>query len=756
LQSLIYLKKLIDNYQICENQFITKITTDITENENKTVITLTLKYINSTIVVLYRAKNDLYTYHTTIDLVGIKFFSDIIPFINKINKRQDNINVNLSNKKVYFKSSHYLLNNSLDDIWVHITTIDSLKIIVDFFCRYQESATTIDAFLCLHKSADLLIDCMQIAISSYRCKYCKLEFSEDDFIKYKIITQACILKKYYELLIENNVNDDLRFKFIVEPESESWPHNNEYFKNLALAAQINCSLISGQIKVNLIMYVVDEYDKPLGSDLLIMRQILEIFGAYLNLGGGCAFVENNTLKWGLTFIIDNTQKHNLHHVTTYKHLLVNLVAAMSEIIYNNLPKLLLMLEKITPDVYTLLVDSDTNFKRINDKYFNFINKYSNVDNLKLDKYTNLNNHEILMTCGTLLDPIYKTTTITNLKQIRSFYSGNKTKLFLVNGDIENKTRYLILKIELTNEIYDDTIKRFYSDDQLYIKMNNRLNEYHDFRNYYYYGNNIKKDAALSDVQQFNNILNNTEKYRDILHLNKKNKNEIRIMKTLSKNYPEFPFIARYIEYNSMLFSYNYISLNLEKFNKTNNPNINLIIHWMREIAYSLLFLKIHDVVHVDLKPQNIVLNSNLEIKLIDFAEALIIKNQDNPIRCAVTVPFSAPETFNYITRYITCASDIFSYGQIFYTLLTKKYMNINMDGNKSDGILRKIYANGKYTFDEKIKEELYAMGPKYIMNNIFYLIENCCMKNPEDRPSHHAIIEMIEDIDNLFNNNFIY
>ena len=57
------------------------------------------------------------------------------------------------------------------------------------------------------------------------------------------------------------------------------------------------------------------------------------------------------------------------------------------------------------------------------------------------------------------------------------------------------------------------------------------------------------------------------------------------------------------------------------------------------------------------------------------------------------------------------------------------------------------YASGKYKFPKnEVKENVYKLGPKYIMKSLYKLIKKCTKKNPKKRPSHYYIIEILDKI----------
>jgi serine/threonine protein kinase len=100
-----------------------------------------------------------------------------------------------------------------------------------------------------------------------------------------------------------------------------------------------------------------------------------------------------------------------------------------------------------------------------------------------------------------------------------------------------------------------------------------------------------------------------------------------------------------------------------------------------------LFLKVCEVVqyvheaniiHHDLKPQNILVDKNGEPKLIDFGIAKIIDSSlaenitvdlATQIKCALSPHYASPEQFNGSPN-IDKTSDIYSLGAILYQLIS--------------------------------------------------------------------------------------
>ena len=85
---------------------------------------------------------------------------------------------------------------------------------------------------------------------------------------------------------------------------------------------------------------------------------------------------------------------------------------------------------------------------------------------------------------------------------------------------------------------------------------------------------------------------------------------------------------------------------------------------------------LHDanLVHMDLHPENILINKNNEIKIIDFG---FTKKEGETIRSVAKVTYRAPEVFTVKKAYFSY--DYFSVAMILYEILTGKNMFLDID-----------------------------------------------------------------------------
>ncbi|XP_003222330.1 serine/threonine-protein kinase 17A [Anolis carolinensis] len=92
---------------------------------------------------------------------------------------------------------------------------------------------------------------------------------------------------------------------------------------------------------------------------------------------------------------------------------------------------------------------------------------------------------------------------------------------------------------------------------------------------------------------------------------------------------------------------------------------------MRQILEGVSFLHRNNVVHLDLKPQNILLTSESplgDVRLVDFGLSRVMKNSEELREIMGTPEYVAPEILSYDP--ISTATDMWSIGVLAYVMLT--------------------------------------------------------------------------------------
>src|SRR6202043_965964 len=97
------------------------------------------------------------------------------------------------------------------------------------------------------------------------------------------------------------------------------------------------------------------------------------------------------------------------------------------------------------------------------------------------------------------------------------------------------------------------------------------------------------------------------------------------------------------------------------------------IQIMTQIASGLGHAHAHGIVHRDVKPANVMLLPDGNVKIMDFGIALVSQDTQNRLtpRGAIlgTFRYMAPEQFRGSSQQ-DARSDIFAYGLMFYEILT--------------------------------------------------------------------------------------
>lgn len=105
-----------------------------------------------------------------------------------------------------------------------------------------------------------------------------------------------------------------------------------------------------------------------------------------------------------------------------------------------------------------------------------------------------------------------------------------------------------------------------------------------------------------------------------------------------------------------------------------------------QLASALEHAHNHNIIHCDIKPQNIVLTESMVPKIVDFGISRIISNETMAFTASVvgSVHYFSPEQAQGIP--VTAQSDIYSLGIVFYEMLTG---HVPFDGSNAVAVARK-------------------------------------------------------------------
>ncbi|CAD8209936.1 unnamed protein product [Paramecium octaurelia] len=286
--------------------------------------------------------------------------------------------------------------------------------------------------------------------------------------------------------------------------------------------------------------------------------------------------------------------------------------------------------------------------------------------------------------------------------------------------------------------------------------------------------NIYSKEIVFAIKRAGQIQQQSQKRTLVIKLNKsqgadKVKNEVEIIKVLSRkvqnvqdeqqvlpsyslNYFQFtgccPYIAQFYlvcERPDLLLMERYYHSSLDYFKSKKQEVLSLStrIFIAHNIAMGLRYIHNYNIIHMDIKPANILISKTYMAKITDFGEAINTQNISDSEKPGKTMPFCAPEIQQKLeNNQFTPAYDIYSFGVLFFELIFDRYPT---DFRKQ---------NFKY-FEEKLQKQIYSvrqnedvdktLGPQYIMKYLLRLGIQCLQPDPKLRPNIDKIILVLKD-----------
>ncbi|XP_051796466.1 serine/threonine-protein kinase 17A isoform X1 [Acanthochromis polyacanthus] len=151
---------------------------------------------------------------------------------------------------------------------------------------------------------------------------------------------------------------------------------------------------------------------------------------------------------------------------------------------------------------------------------------------------------------------------------------------------------------------------------------------------------------------------------------------------------------------------------------------------MRQILEGVAFLHQNNVVHLDLKPQNILLTSSCplgDIKIVDFGLSRMISSHQELREIMGTPEYVAPEILNF--EPISTATDMWSIGVLAYVMLSGISPFLGED--KQETFLNISQLNVSYTEDELQHLDQAALS----------FIQTLLRKQPQDRATAEQCLQ---------------
>lgn len=251
-----------------------------------------------------------------------------------------------------------------------------------------------------------------------------------------------------------------------------------------------------------------------------------------------------------------------------------------------------------------------------------------------------------------------------------------------------------------------------------------------------------KIEKVLEENQLNSVYlgKNIENKNVILKVCKKNINELKILKRLTHPniitmYDNFPISINGKIYNVMVIEYCDKGDLYENLNFLDNYLI--IKNYFTQIVSGLMYIHSLNISHGDIKPENIVINKNGNVKLIDFGLSYCIDKYQ--IKCGGkpkgTIKYMAPELTcflkeNNIKKKLDLfAVDMWALGIVYFIMIHKCFPFSIADESCTE------YKN--------YKEGILSKKWKSLSTNQLCILKMTLSIKPEERASVYELFEVI-------------
>lgn len=174
---------------------------------------------------------------------------------------------------------------------------------------------------------------------------------------------------------------------------------------------------------------------------------------------------------------------------------------------------------------------------------------------------------------------------------------------------------------------------------------------------------------------------------------------------------------------------------------SNGSYVEGVLQLGQQIADALAYAHSVGVLHLDLKPSNILLTYDATPKLLDFNLSTDVQNNDQP--CGDTLPYMSPEQLDRFCRMgkhgakVDSRSDIYSLGVILYEMLSGQLPC----GEIPNGLSIKKLAG--FLAQQGAAPALRSINPA-IDRRVASVIDRCLEQDPTDRPQ--TALELASDL----------
>ena len=167
--------------------------------------------------------------------------------------------------------------------------------------------------------------------------------------------------------------------------------------------------------------------------------------------------------------------------------------------------------------------------------------------------------------------------------------------------------------------------------------------------------------------------------------------------------------------------------------KGQKPPLEQSIEWALQVARGMKHLHDSDIVHRDLKSQNILLSGTVA-KICDFGTARILECTKTQSETKGTYRWMAPEVMRRDDARINRRCDVYSYAMVLYELFEHKLPFYEIEKQPIS-----VYI-GVAVLEENLRPTISARLPHYI----HLVIKICWRENPEERLPFEQVLQILK------------
>ena len=158
--------------------------------------------------------------------------------------------------------------------------------------------------------------------------------------------------------------------------------------------------------------------------------------------------------------------------------------------------------------------------------------------------------------------------------------------------------------------------------------------------------------------------------------------------------------------------------------------VQILSHY-RQLAEAMLYMHQHGFIHLDMKPQNVMVTPDDDVRIMDFG--LCTRKGQYNARVQGTPDFMAPEQMR--KGWVDERTDIYNLGATMYHVITGKSVQMTLTSRNGVAGEASVTSNTFQSLNTEIPEELES------------LILECCRPSPAERPA--TMERVIERLDRI-------